>query len=77
LKIGAEKGDSCSEYEKREPCEIVQIVEISSTEGEGEYSQFSPIIEELLSPTEVGSCIEPTTLCASPRSEITFEVFSK
>jgi hypothetical protein len=77
LKTGAEKGESHSEYERREPYTIVQIIEILGTEGEGEDPQFSPIIEESLSPTEAGSCVEPTTLCASPGSEITFEDLSK
>jgi hypothetical protein len=40
-------------------------------------SQFSPIIEEPLSPTQTGSCVESMTPCASPQSEITFEDLSK
>jgi hypothetical protein len=46
-------------------------------EGEEENSQFSPIIEEPVSPTQTGSCVDSMTLCASPRSEITFEDLSK
>ena len=44
LKIGAEEGEPCSECERREPSTIVQIVEISCTEGEEEDSQYNPII---------------------------------
>jgi hypothetical protein len=51
LKNGVEEGESHSEYERREPYTIVQIVEIPHIEGEDEDSQFSPIIEESLSPT--------------------------
>jgi hypothetical protein len=77
LKTGAEKGESHSEFERREPCTIVQIIEIPHIEGEEEDSQFSPIIEESLSPTQTGSCVDSTTPCASPRSEVTFEDLSK
>jgi hypothetical protein len=73
LKTGVEEGESQSEYERREPYTIVQIVEILHIEGEDEDSQFSSIIEESLSPTQAGSCVDSTTMCASPRSEITFE----
>jgi hypothetical protein len=59
------------------PCAIVQIVEIPYIEGEEENSQFSPIIEESLSPTQTGSCVDSMTPCVSPRSEITFEDLSK
>jgi hypothetical protein len=50
LNNGDKEGESHSEYERREPRAIVQIVEILHTKGEEEDSQFSPIIEELLSP---------------------------
>jgi hypothetical protein len=63
LKTGAEEGESCSEYERRVPCAIVQIIEIPHTEGEEEDSQFSPIIEESLSPTQAGSCVDSMTPC--------------
>jgi len=33
-------------------------------------SQFSTIIEDSLSPTHDGSCVESTTPCASPKSKI-------
>jgi len=73
LKIGVEKRESCSEFERGEPCVIVQIIEIPHIEGEEEDSQFIPIIEESLSPIQTGSCVNFTTLCVSPRSEITIE----
>jgi hypothetical protein len=77
LKTGDEKRESCSEHKGREPYTIVQIIEILSIEGEEEDSQSSLIIEEPLSPTYIGSCFDSMTLCASPRSEITFEDSSK
>jgi hypothetical protein len=51
-KNGAKKGDPHSEYERREPCAIVQIIEILHTKGEEEDSQFIHIIEESLIPTQ-------------------------
>jgi hypothetical protein len=36
LKTGAEKGEPQNEYERSEIYAIVQIVEITSTKGEGE-----------------------------------------
>jgi hypothetical protein len=77
LKTRVEEGDNHNEYERREPYEIVHIIEIPHIEGEEEDSQFNPIIEESLSPTQAGSCVDSMTPCASPRSEITFEDFSK
>jgi hypothetical protein len=73
--IGDEKRDLHNEYEKREPCVLIHIIEIPHTKGEEEDSQFSTIIEESLIPTQVGSCVHSMTPCASPRFEITFEDF--
>jgi hypothetical protein len=36
LKTGVEKGEPHSQYERREPFTIVQIIEILGTQGEGE-----------------------------------------
>jgi hypothetical protein len=44
--------------------------------GLEEGCQSSLVIEESVSPTQTGSCVESTTLCASPQSEITFEDLS-
>jgi hypothetical protein len=52
-------------------------MEIPHIRGEEEEFQSSPIIEEPLSPTQTGSCVESMTPCASPQSEITIEDLSK
>jgi hypothetical protein len=52
-------------------------MEIPHIRGEEEEFQSSPIIEESLSPTQTGSCVESMTPCASPQSEITVEDLSK
>jgi hypothetical protein len=65
-KTGVEKGESRSEPKGIEPYAIVQIVDIPHIRGEEEESQFSPIIEEPLIPTLIGSCVESTTPYVSP-----------
>jgi hypothetical protein len=75
--IGAEKGEPRSEPEWRGPCTIIQIVEIPHIKGEEEEFHSSPIIEELLSPIQTGSCVESMTPCMSPQYEITVEGLSK
>jgi len=77
LKFGDEKGESCNEYESREHCTIVQIIEILHTEGEEDDSQLSHIIEYSLIHPQTRSCVDSMTLCALPRYEITFEDLSK
>jgi len=77
LKTRDEKRESCSEFERREPCAIVYIIEISHIEGEEDDSQFSPIIEYLLIPTQTRSYVGYMTSCVSSRFEVTFEDFSK
>jgi hypothetical protein len=66
----------CSEPEWRGPYAIVQIIEIPHIKGEEEGFQSSPIIEESLSPTQIGSCVESMTPCVSPQYEITIEDLS-
>jgi hypothetical protein len=46
-------------------------------EEEEEEFQSSPVVEEPLSPTQTGSCVEYMTPCASPQSEIIVEGLSK
>jgi hypothetical protein len=77
LKTRDEKGELRNEFERREPCTIVKIVEIPHIEGEDEDPQCSPIIEEPVSLTQTGSCVNSTTPCTSPRSKVTFEDLSK
>jgi hypothetical protein len=64
-RVGRE--DPHSEPEVWEPCAQVQIVEIPYNGGGEEDCQSSPVIEELVSPTQTGSCIESMTPCVSPQ----------
>jgi hypothetical protein len=52
-------------------------VEIPHIGGEEEEFQSNPVIEEPLSPTKIGSCVESMTPCVSPQSEIIIEDLSK
>jgi hypothetical protein len=52
-------------------------MEIPYIGGEEEEFQSSPIIEELVSPTQTGSYVESMIPCASPQSEIIVEDLSK
>jgi hypothetical protein len=61
-----EKGESHNEPKGREPCAIVQIVEIPYIGGEEEEFQSSLVIEEQLIPNHTGSCVESITPCVSP-----------
>jgi hypothetical protein len=74
--IGARREEKNSELKESEPCTQIQIMEIPYGGGKEEESQSSPVIEELESPTQTGSCVESTTPCASPQSEITVEDLS-
>jgi hypothetical protein len=52
-------------------------MEVPYIGGEEEEFQSIPIIEEPVSPTQTGSCVESMTPCVSPQSEITVEDLSK
>jgi hypothetical protein len=60
----ADREEQHSEFEERDTGVILQI--ILCTEG-----QLSPVEED---PTQARLCVEPTTPCASPRSEETLSI---
>jgi len=68
LNTGVEKRELGSEFQRREPYAIVQIIEIPNIEGGEEDYQSSTIIEESFNPIHIGSYVDSTTPCASPRS---------
>jgi hypothetical protein len=55
-------------FEKRDPCTILQITPYKERKEKEEDPQYSPIEEGI--PSHIGTCVKPTTLCVSPRSEV-------
>jgi hypothetical protein len=57
--IEAERRESCSDLEGREPCTLVRILEVPYLGGEEEELQSIPIIEDLASPTQQHPTLNP------------------
>jgi hypothetical protein len=70
----AEREEKHNEVEERDTSVILQIIGIPFIEEKEKYRQLSSIEEDPLHPTQARLCIEPTTLCASPRTEVRSEI---
>jgi hypothetical protein len=64
-----------SEVEERDIGVVLHIEGIPHTEEKEKDRQLSPVEGDPLHPTQARLYVEPTTPCASPRSEVRYETF--
>jgi hypothetical protein len=70
----AEREEKHSEVEERDTSVILQIEGTLHIEEKEKYRQLSLVENDTLHPTQDRPCVEPTTLCASPRIEVRSEI---
>jgi hypothetical protein len=71
----AEEREKHSEYPEHRIS--IYITQVQQIEGEEEDIQFSPVIEESVSPSRAKVWVETTTSCASPEYETMFEYLTR